>query len=418
MRRAAHRFGLLGLGNVGKNVLLESIATGVQFRFHWFADSNRIITKRDYGAFTSSEIRELVRVKEKFPNTFGSKYQERTSALIREFHSPSEETEILETLISDPKDNWIIIDTTSAGARANYKIVSGAMGCLSYCTANKSPWADYKLCVDLYRMAEKSQTLLGLNCTAGVWLDQMDILPILMQRLVSGCIVILKRDNPSLNIFFEKVGKGKKIDQALYEIARGGYLEPGATDLLPEVRDQVVKANIAVNICGIIRNRVPSQVIESSWGRTLESLDPPNLADWHLRGRKKGMYPALITLIHVDADHGEIHSRVGFEDLPRGHPLAEDFDRKNVISIQASSDAKFNWSCAIIHGRRGSFVHAGRGGALVTARKLLHESKRAIVLSRCTPPPNAVFSPLPILCGLTCGRRDAIGLEREIARTL
>jgi len=189
--------------------------------------------------------------------------------------------------------------------------------------------------------------------------------------------------------------------------------------LSAEVKDQMLKASIAANICGILRGQSPSATqtsLEAILRQGPSSVKPTDIARWHREGRKLGEYRALISEIIMDAE--SLEWRVGFDKLPYGHPLARDFIEKCAISVQVIQDSKFNWSGDDLHSKcaHRSFVYSGYGGAVRTAAKLLWEVERAISLSQLRLDQECF--PLPVLCSLALGRRDAVNLQRKLARNL
>jgi hypothetical protein len=338
---------------------------------------------------------------------------------VREFESVQQEAQLIAEMTREPKKDWVIIDATTLNAESGRAMAHCVMGCACYCTANKNPWADHGLCAKLYQEAEGAHTLLGLNCVTGVWVDQMEILPVVMQQLKSGRLIVVKRDNSSLNLFFEKVGSGIQADKAVATIAARGYLEPGAVGLESEVRDQRLKARIAANISGLLRgfkiDFADNTLSRNNPGKPL-SLNPNDIADWHKSGRRKNLYPALITEINIETEIKRISTAVSFDAVPCGHPLARDFGGKSAISIQAFYDTKFEWPHKSNRKRNRRFVHSGFGGGAKTAEKLLWEAKRAIELVKsCSM---STFSPIPVLWALANQEFGAKRLEKKLANTL
>ena len=365
-------------------------------------------------------MRKLIQIKEQYPSRYGEKCRtEVRGCVVREFENVQQEAELIAEMIPEPRKNWVIIDATTLNAEAGRMLARSVLGCACYCTANKNPWADHDLCAKLYGEAEETHTLLGLNCVAGVWVDQMEILPVVMQQLKSGRLSVVKRDNSSLNLFFEKVGSGIPAEKAVAIIAARGHLEPGRDGLAGEVRDQTLKAKIAANISGLLSgfkaDFADNTLSRSNPGNPL-SLNPNDIADWHRSGRRKKLYPALITEIKVETDVKRISCAVSFDALPRGHPLARDFGGKSAISIQAFDNTEFMWTRKSKRKRRGRFVHSGFGGGVKTAEKLLWEAKRAIELVKsCSM---STFSPIPILWALANQEVGAKRLEKKLANSL
>ncbi len=336
-----------------------------------------------------------------------------------EFENAQQEVGLIAEMITEPRENWVIIDTTTSSAQVGQALASNFMGCASYCTANKNPWADSNMCTKLYHEAEGTQTLLGLNCVAGVWVDQMEILPVVLRHLKSGRLTVVKRDNSSLNLFFEKVGSGMQADDAVATIAASGHLEPSADGLENEVQDQRLKAKIASNVIGLLKEfkvDLPDETFSRDNPGNPKTLDPNDIADWHVSGRRKKLYPSLITEINVETETNRISCVVSFQTIPSGHPLAKDFGSKSALLVQAYEDTKFEWSYESERIKSGRFVYSGFGGGVKTAEKLLWEARRAIKLTEhCS---TSTFSPLPILWALDNREAGAKRLENKLADTL
>jgi len=229
----------------------------------------------------------------------------------------------------------------------------------------------------------------------------------------------MKRDNSALNLFFERVGKGVKPQAAFSYLQKNGNLEPGATDLSAEVVDQERKANISTNICSILLRRRPDRrhaITSLSDSHHPESSDLVDLSNWHLEGRKKRVYRALLTSIKVDGDAGIISCSMGFTELHSYDLLAVDFPGKNAITVEASENARFSWFFAKKSPVGGTFRSMGYGGAAKTALKLIWEANRSLALSNS--PKIKFHSPLPILTERINRERRAIMLERKIASVL
>jgi len=408
---------LLGLGKLGREVIRQSQSKSIRPKFYWIGDSKCFVSRLDRKPFTVNEMRRFLKIKTEYPNQFAEKSRNELAGVdVFDFNDLPQQADLIQReLISKPRESWVIIDTSTTLRKTGGMLVRSALGCASYCSANKSPWAEYELCSELYADATRKRTLLGLNCVAGVWVDQMEILPILMQKLRHGRIIITKRDNSSLNTFLALVARGISPEDALAELAARGHLEPGAEGLLSEIRDQITKAKIAANICGILRHVKPSN--EGSFApESMRFHDPSEIASWHISGRKTGVYPALVTQIVVDTKAKKISCSVKFTELTRDHPLAKDFDGKNAMTIQGSNDVQFEWSPNLkSRSGRGLFVHSGYGGASKTAAKPLWETKRAVSLISSRP--QAQFSPIPVLWGLS-GETEAKRLERKLAANL
>lgn len=414
--------GLLGLGKVGRNLLLQYSIRNHRFKISWIADSRRFLTKRNQEPFSKKDVRKILGLRDRALKAgHCPEYEGHVSGCrVYDFDDLTNEISILRELTSDTLRHSVILDTTSSNAHTDAEIAQNIMGCLAFCTGNKAPWADYGISLHLYREAKRSTTFLGLNCTLGVWVDQMEILPIVVQALKSGGVQFLKRDNSSFNLFFAKVASGIAADRAIVEIGAKGHLEKTGPDALSaEVKDQMLKASIAANICGILRGQSPSATqtsLEAILRQGPSSVKPTDIARWHREGRKLGEYRALISEIIIDAE--SLEWRVGFDKLPYGHPLARDFIEKCAISVQVIQDSKFNWSSDDLHSKcaHRSFVYSGYGGAVRTAAKLLWEVERAISLSQLRLDQECF--PLPVLCSLALGRSDAVNLQRKLARNL
>ena len=413
--------GLLGLGKVGKNVLLQYSREDHHFRISWVADSKRILTKRQRTPFSKTEAEKILEIRDVAKEQSQEReYEKRIyGCRVHSFEDHATEISIIHELMSETLQTTIILDATSSGAHENYGVAKNVMGCLAYCTGNKMPWADYELCSLLYREARRRATLLGLNCTLGVWVDQMEVLPILTRALKSGSVEFLKRDNSSFNFFFAKVGSGMAVDRAIAQIGASGHLEKiGPDALLTEVKDQTLKARIAANICAVMRGKAPPIERKSASKirspPTPDSVDPVEVARWHLEGRKRGKYPALVSEVNVNATSPRWE--VGFRELPFGHPLARDFPGRCAIFARPTQDAKFTWSGDRSRKPSKGFAYSGYGGAVRTAAKLLWEAERAISLSQLSLGEECF--PLPVLCSLAAGRREAIVLQRRLARSL
>jgi len=402
--------GVLGLGKVGKNLLLRQIHGSDHFRIHWVSDSKRVYRVNRQSGFTGQDCKKII----KFKQTHTA-FPEIPKCEIYEFENVSQQTKLLNDLITTDKKDWVIFDTTFTRKEDDYSIANTMMGCKAYCAGNKTAWTDYDSCDKLFRKATETQTLLGLNCTVGVWLDQMEILPIMLQNLISGKIILLKRDNSSLNLFFEKIGSGLTVEKTILELENSGHLDlPGPDALLTEVKDQTMKAHIAANVCGIMRSTRPVfKNQQATRPDEPKSFEAKELAEWHLRGRKHGDYPALVSEINVDTSDGMIDLEVGFAELKRGQPLARDFVGKCAMSIDASA-AKFKWS----KGTRkpAQFMRSGYGGAKKTAAKLIAEANRAIIISHRKP--KVCRSPILVLAALEKGEQAAKLLDRKLRLAL
>lgn len=211
--------------------------------------------------------------------------------------------------------------------------------------------------------------------------------------------VVIKRDNSSLNLFLAGVGDGLSAKEALAKVAAGGYLEPGATDLRPEVRDQIVKLKVLTNVCVATtkyRAVVTEREIDQLGAQLVPKAEPEELARWHLSGRRKGRYPALVSSVRINGLDKMIDCGASFMELEKSHPLAMDLYGKNAISIQITSESS-------------NFVNAGYGGAPKTAKKLLWEADRAVRLSRKLKQGSWMkFDPIPIMTAVQIKDPDAM----------
>ena len=411
--------GLLGLGKVGKELLLQYSNQNHSFNINFVADSKHVLSKRGGEAFAKSELRRIVAIKNEGPLASQENYQ---NAIKRcrfdEFDTLEQELSIILDLTSSSILNWVMFDTSQLSAEADCEIVRKLLGCLAYCTGNKAPWADYHLCSDLYKEAKRRRTQLGINCTNGVWADQMEALPIVALSLKEGRVEVRKRDNSSFNSFFAKLGKGLDPGRAISEIAAAGHLEKSdANSLSAEVKDQTYKACISANICGILRGKKPilSPEIRSGPLTGPKSLSPSDIATWHLEGRERGRYPALIGRISMNDQ--ELLCKIGFEELTKEDTLSRDFPAKCAFSVSPCPDARFLWSSTTAKSGVRGYANSGYGGAVRSAAKLLWEVERAISLSQ-EARLESDFSPLPILLALYAGRSDAEFLQMRLARSL
>jgi homoserine dehydrogenase len=409
---------LLGLGKVGKNLLLQYSNQNHSFTINLIADSKHILSKRNREAFSKIELQKIVAVKEKESPASHDNYEDVIKgSCIDKFDTVEQELSTIFDLTSASLRDWVMLDMSLSSAEADCQIARKLMGCIAYCTGNKALWADYELCSDLYDEARRGRTQLGLNCTTGVWVNQMEVLPIVALALKRGRVDIRKRDNSSFNSFFSKVGQGLDSGRAISEIAAAGHLEKtGADTLSAEVKDQTYKACIAANICGILRGRRPNFHHKMTLGPSgPESLSPADIAAWHLEGRKRGKYPALIGEIRMEDQ--ELLCNIGFEELSKEDTLARDFPAKCAFSVRAHSDTRFLWSSTMPKSRMRRYTNSDYGGAVRTAAKLLWETERAISLSQESELEDD-YSPLPILCALSAGRRDAKSLQTKLAKSL
>lgn len=396
------RFGLLGLGNLGRNVLLQVVERTDRFPLYWVADSSRIISRKDGKKLTASDVAKITRAKRGKKGLGGLP----ASFAATDFEGAKEEARILSEIIQPALDEWVVFDTTYLDARSAYGLASELMGALAICTANKTAWADPPMCRDLFSRARKQKTFLGLNCTQGVWIDQMEYVPVAASRLSTRTVHILKRDNSSLNFLFSRASEGLSPGQIYQALTDGGYLEPGGTDLLPEIKDQQTKARITTNICAILgrlevrssKQSVP-EVLASGPG----SASVDDLCAWHISGRKCG-YPSLVTEIVMDGSSRTMTCCLSFQILERKHPLGRSFHGANAFSIAVAQGGK-------------SFTHrGGPGGSVNTARRLIREAEEVMRLSGGRQTDS--FSPIPILTGLSAGDKKAESRTRTLRELL
>jgi hypothetical protein len=410
--------GLVGLGKIGRDIL-QSSSDHRSIRFHWIVNKEYAIVKEHPGGFSPNDLKFILRPGMNSRTADFGRLCEKQIPDCRCYPlgSPADEADILRSLVRKPLE-WIVFDATSSKQETDYEIASAAIGCLGFCTANKTPWADHRMCAELYKEAREAETCLGLNCTTGVWVDQMDIIPIVMLGFQRGRIAITKRDNSSLNTFVSKVGSGKSAETALREITKAGLLEPGAEGLSAEVHDQTLKARIATNICALLRG-VESRFLDrtSALGAGLRSNGSRDIAEWHKAGREKGVYRALVSEIILDREIDEsLQCEVYFKELQKGDPLAKDFVRKNAIFIESSSGTAFGWRKETGPSDKRGFMHDGYADAAEAASKLLWEAEEILRMSRSKG--RKAFSPLPILLGLSRGEESATKLREEIATRL
>jgi len=413
LHRSGLKFGAVGLGMVGRWVLSHTLRGGRDFPIYWLADSESVLS-RESEPFTAKEIRAIMNLKAK-GRSLSHHTQDAPKARIDEFRDLREELRILRSIMT-AKEEWAVFDTAPLAPAEDYEMAKAMMGVAGFCTANKTSWADHGLCSDLYRYAERSETFLGLNCTTGVWVDQMESLPLVMKYTTKGRITITKRDNSSLNLFFAKVDSSVDPDEAMKEIEKAGHLEPGAKDFSKEVHDQILKARIAANICGVLRGIKPRFVDETSTGRDRpHSRSPVDIARWHREGDRKKGFRALVTRVVLDQDWKErLGCTVSFGELPRGSPLARHFPGKCAIHIESAGlPARVDEN----ERQRGSgYFHAGYGGAERTAAKLVWEAERIARLRSFMG--KVPFTPLPVLYAESLGNEPEVRLREMIAASL
>lgn len=398
---------------MGRSTLSHILESGKGFPISWIADSKSIVSKESE-PFTPKEIKTIIELKAKSRSPV---YGGRDLVNVRtdEFRGSRQELRILNSIMTT-KEEWIVFDTTALASIDDYELAKSMMGVAGFCTANKTSWADHILCSDLYHHAEKHETFLGLNCTTGVWVDQMESLPLVVKHFTRGHMTITKRDNSSLNTFFAMVDSSTKPDEAIKEIERAGHLEPGSKDLSKEVHDQVLKASIAANICGILKGIRPYFDDETSNNRDRpQSMSPADIARWHNEGYRNKEFRVLVTTIALDANLEKLlQCTVSFSKLPKGSPLAKHFFGKSAIYIESTS---FPCRSDEYRGQdsRGYF-HAGYGGGERTAAKLLWEARR---ISRLRPFRGKVpFTPMPVLFAEEIGHESEVRLREEIFASL
>jgi hypothetical protein len=321
------------------------------------------------------------------------------------------------------KDEWVVLDTASVSSEDDYEVVRSLMGTTGICTASKTAWADFGRCSTLLRTAERQRTLLGLNCTLGVWVDQMESLPLVISEFTGGRLTVTKRDNSSFNLFFAKTHEGLSPNEVLSQLGESGHLEPGAKGLSAEVQDQTTKARITSNVCAVLRGIEPcfTDAVVAPRGRSAgpKSLDAHEIAEWHVEGRNKGVFRCLVTRMTLEREAGEsLRCSISFTELPKGSPLARDYPGKSAVAIEADR-ASFGWGGKTQRPRsRRVFVHSGYGGARRTAAKLIWEAKRILRLASYPSKDTVHFSPLPILYADRLGVPAAVSLKKRLASEL
>ena len=381
----------------------------------WVSDSKGIWQRTDGLSLRQIDLIHIMKSKNSMrpKDTVGS-------VTYKKFDNLAKQTDLLQSIIGGRRDRWVIIDSTYTDAKSAFEISSTTMGCLAYCCANKTQWANYEFCRQLYERAGQEQTLLCLNCAQGVWLDQMEYLPVLLENFQSGKLNIVKRDNSSLNLFYEKIWKKISAANAFSQIARQGYLEPNASDLFAEVKDQLIKAKVTQNFCSVItkiKAHETEQIqLNDLFSKTPSSANPEGIANWHISNRKQGLYPALISEVQVKTGPAEIKTDLAFANLPQDHPLARDFGGRNALCIEGD-EAHFTWTKNFRRNKkkRGFFVHSGFGGALKTADKLVWEAKRVRRLNSYKKWKE--FSPIPVILGLKVGEAYAIHVKHELSNS-
>lgn len=396
------RYGLLGLGNLGGNVLRQVSQRKDDFPLYWVADSSRVVHRRDGERLSASDIAKIIRAKGGLQGLDGLA----ATFVVTRFSGAREESRVLGELIEPARVEWVVLDTSYLDAHGAQTLASGFMGVLAICTANKTAWSDPSTCANLFSRAQKHNTFLGLNCTQGVGIDQMEYIPVAAARLGRKTIRVQKRDNSSLNLLFSRTSEGLSPDRIFRALSDGGYLEPGGMDLLPEVKDQQIKARITVNVCAIldelkVTSRAQSvvEVLETGPG----SAKVSDLCAWHATKRRGG-YPSLVTEIVMDGNSGTITYSLSFVVLERNHPLGRSFNGANVFSITVADHNE-------------SFVHrGGPGGSINTARNLLREADEVMRLSGERG--SRTFSQIPVLTGLSSGDREIASRTRSLLKIL
>jgi len=404
------QFGLLGLGQVGRNVIRQHGSLG----FHWVSDSQGLWRRTDGLPLRQIDLIHIIKSKDTMlPN------DSIRNVTYNDFDNLTKQKNLLQSIIGERKDRWIIIDSTYTDAKSAFEICSTTMGCVAYCCANKTHWANYEFCRQLYERAGQEQTLLCLNCAQGVWLDQMEYLPVLLENFQSGKLNIVKRDNSSLNLFYEKIWKKISPADAFSQIGRQGYLEPNPTDLFAEVKDQMIKAKVTRNFCSVITKIKAHETeeiqLDDLFSKVPRSANPEDIANWHISNRKQGLYPALTSEVQIETDPAEIKTDLTFVNLLPNHPLARDFGGRNALCIEGD-EAHFTWTNLRRNKKkRGFFVHSGFGGALKTADKLVWEAKRVRRLK--TYKEWKEFSPIPVILGLKVGEAYALRVKHELSNS-
>jgi hypothetical protein len=244
----------------------------------------------------------------------------------------------------------------------------------------------------------------------------MEYVPLLAQNLESGRVSIRKRDNSSLNLFFTRIGHGVSVSEVFSELGDQGYLEPNATDLFPEIKDQWNKARITRNVCSLITKTPPSQndpMLRRKLPDGPDSSQPKDIAKWYLRKRREGGYPSLVSRVNIDVEAREVDCEMSFKVLMKPNPLARNFAGRNAIAIEAK-DANFTWASRKRAASSKSLCRSGFGGARRTAEKLLWESIR---VSRLTGARSFDFYPIPVM---NASKGDHYGnlVLRDLSRSL
>jgi len=392
-------YGLIGLGKVGKNVL--RFARGV--KFDWVVDSRRLWHSENDKPLCQRDVVDLI------------KFRKSTRLITEEFHTAREERKLIESYMPE-KHNWVVIDASHSGPDVSQEISQGLMGCYAFCCANKALWTNFALCRRVYDLAVENRTYLCLNCIQGVWVDQMEYVPLMAQNLESGRVTITKRDNSSLNLFFTRIGHGVPVSEAFSELGDRGYLEPNATDLFPEIKDQWNKARITRNVCSLITKTPPSRndpMLQRKLPNGPDSPEPTDIAKWYLRKRREGGYPSLVSQVNIDVGAREVNCEMSFKVLVKTDPLARDFAGRNAIAIEPKN-ATFTWTSLKGGSSSKGLCRSGFGGARRTAEKLLWESIR---VSRLRGARRVEFYPIPIM-NASKGDRYRNPVLRDLSQNL
>jgi homoserine dehydrogenase len=399
------RIGLMGLGNLGRNVLTQlSERRDKALNLRWVADSSCLVSRTGGVGLGRVDVSRILRAKQgpSGLRTLGAPF------VVSEFSNAREESGLLRDLTDDEREDYVVLDTTFMDAADAFHLTSNLMGVLGICTADKTAWADRTFSRRLFSMATERRTFLGLNCTQGVWLDQMEYIPIAAAKLGTRTVRISKRDNSSLNFLFSRASEGLSPAAIYDQLTAGGYLEPGGTDLMPEVKDQQIKARITTNICSIVAGlRVTSreQTLPQILAGGPASASVDDLCSWFVSGKGRG-YPALVTEMKMSGQTGgSVSCALGFRVLERTHPLGRDFQGRNTFSVSLGGN------------RPKNFTHkGGPGGAANTARKMIEEAEEVIRLSGARH--GDTFSPLPVLTGLESADRKTVKRARALLKIL
>jgi hypothetical protein len=389
------------MGKVGANILISAEDS---IGIHLIADSRNIFWKRDIRPFNRNEIRSLISWKrgrgsgKSRPRPYFSS----PGTISQSVDSLREEIKALETVLAGSKHRWVVIDATSMPSEQDFLLIKSMMGCGAYCTVNKSPWTDFSKCKKLFSEAFSTGSLLGLNCTSGVWSDQLESIPLALREIRKiGQLVIEKRDNSSLNSFFSILNKGMSATSAISRVEQRGHLEPGAVNgFVPEIKDLENKAKIIANISGVTLKITPKKARKED-SFTPDFSAPEEIAQWYLEGKKLGAYRAPRSQLRIDIDGKEILTKMEYDGMPKTHLLARDFPWKCAFTIRTEKQST-----------REGFLGIGYGGAEKTAKKILWEVNRSKELLM-NPSFNReeLGQPLPILAELALHQGSAVGLQ-------